>query len=171
MLLSPFDPLLWDRARVRRLFEFDQVLEVFKPASQRTFGYYCMPVLAGERLIARFDFKADRKKGTLHVLSCRFEGTNTSRPARAQDGEAARTALARYASALELKPKYREPSEGALILGAPLVRQSHGSGSGIARIINGVELSLARGRKSRPEERPRRKRNEKRGKASSGTVT
>lgn len=105
VLLSPFDPLLWDRARVRRLFEFNQVLEVFKPASQRTFGYYCMPVLAGERLIARFDFKADRKKGILHVLSYRFEGTNTSRPATARDGEAARTALARYASALELKPR------------------------------------------------------------------
>ena len=105
MLLSPFDPLLWDRARVRRLFEFNQVLEVFKPAARRTFGYYCMPVLAGERLVARFDFKADRKKGILHVLSCRFEGTNSSRPATARDAEAARTALARYAGALELKPR------------------------------------------------------------------
>ena len=55
--------------------------------------------------MARFDFKADRNKGILHVLSCRFEGTNTSRPAAAQDCEAARTALARYADALELKPR------------------------------------------------------------------
>ena len=105
VLLSPFDPVLWDRLRVKRLFEFNQVLEIFKPAAQRNYGYYCMPVLAGERLVARFDFKADRKKGLLRVLSCRFEGTNTSRPATARDGEAARTALARYAAALELKPK------------------------------------------------------------------
>jgi|GEM_PF-55650 len=107
VLLSPFDPLLWDRARVRRLFDFNQVLEIFKPAPQRTFGYYCMPVLAGERLVARFDFKADRKKGILHVLSCHFEGTRAPQPATAQDGEAARTALARYAGALALKPKGR----------------------------------------------------------------
>lgn len=105
VLLSPFDPILWDRARVKRLFDFNQVLEIFKPARQRTYGYYCMPVLAGERLLARFDFKADRRNGILHVLSCRFEGTNTSRPATAQDGEAARSALARYAGALELKPR------------------------------------------------------------------
>ena len=64
-----------------------------------------MPVLAGASLVARFDFKADRKKGILHVLSCRFEGTNTSRPATARDGEAARAALARYAGVLELKPR------------------------------------------------------------------
>jgi hypothetical protein len=107
VLLSPFDPVLWDRERVRRLFDFEQVLEIFKRAPQRTFGYYCMPVLAGERFVARFDFKADRKKGVLHVLSCRFEGTNTARPATAQDAEAARSALARYADALDLKSPFR----------------------------------------------------------------
>lgn len=107
VLLSPFDPLLWDRARVRRLFDFDQVLEIFKPAPKRTYGYYCLPVLAGERLVARFDFKADRKRGKLHVLSCRFEGTNNSRPATPRDREAARTALARYADALDLTPTRR----------------------------------------------------------------
>ncbi len=104
VLLSPFDPLLWDRARVQRLFGFSQILEIFKPAAQRTFGYYCLPVLAGERLIARFDLKADRKKGVVHVLSCRFEGTENSHPAVVEDGEAARSALYRYADALELRP-------------------------------------------------------------------
>ena len=103
MLLSPFDPLLWDRPRVRRLFGFDQVLEIFKPAPKRIYGYYCLPVLAGERLVARFDLKADRKRGILRVLSVHFEGTGADRPAAAQDGEAARTALARYSSALELE--------------------------------------------------------------------
>lgn len=104
VLLSPFDPVLWDRPRVRSLFRFDQVLEIFKPAPQRTYGYYCMPVLAGERLIARFDFKADRAAGKLHVLSCRFEETGSSRADSKEDVTAARAALTRYCDALELKP-------------------------------------------------------------------
>ncbi len=102
VLLSPFDPLLWDRQRVQQLFGFHQVLEIFKPAAQRIYGYYCLPVLAGERLVARFDLKADRKRGTLQVLSRHFEGDDTSKPASAADGEAARTALDRYAKATRL---------------------------------------------------------------------
>jgi uncharacterized protein YcaQ len=103
VLLSPFDPVLWDRARVQKLFGFDQVLEIFKTAPQRVYGYYCLPVLAGERFVARFDLKAHRNRGTLEVLSARFEATGRSRPGNTQDGEAARTALHRYADALQLK--------------------------------------------------------------------
>jgi uncharacterized protein YcaQ len=103
VLLSPFDPVLWDRPRVRRLFGFDQVLEIFKPAPARTYGYYCLPVLAGEALVARVDLKAMRREGLLRVLSCRFESTGTRAPGDAAEGEAARTALARYAGALGLE--------------------------------------------------------------------
>ena len=108
VLLSPFDPLLWERSRVQRLFDFDQVLEVFKPASARVYGYYCLPILAGEKLIGRFDLKADRKGGKLRVVSCRFEKTQSDRPGDAHEGQAARTALQRYSSAL-----------GLVLVGAP----------------------------------------------------
>ena len=108
VLLSPFDPLLWDRNRVQQLFGFHQVLEIFKPAAQRTYGYYCLPVLAGEHLVARFDLKANRKRGTLQVLSRHFEGGDTSTPASAAGGEAARTALGRYAEAVRLTVKKTE---------------------------------------------------------------
>jgi len=98
-LLSPFDPLLWDRQRVSMLFGFHQVLEIFKPSDRRIYGYYCLPVLAGDRLVARFDLKADRARGRLQVRSFRAE-----EPSNATDLEASRSALQRFADALALKP-------------------------------------------------------------------
>jgi uncharacterized protein YcaQ len=103
VLLSPFDPVLWDRRRVRQLFDFDQVLEIFKPAPQRKYGYYCLPVLAGDRLVARVDLKADWKTKTLNVLSIRVEEANLTGAGSAEAREALRTALSRYAGALQLE--------------------------------------------------------------------
>jgi hypothetical protein len=100
VLLSPFDPVLWDRARVTRLFGFDALLEIFKPAPQRQYGYYCLPVLAGEHLVARLDLKADRRQGMLHVVSAHFENAGGSEK---RDRKAAQDAALRYASALQLK--------------------------------------------------------------------
>ena len=104
VLLSPFDPVLWDRRRVRQLFAFDLVLEIFKPAPKRKYGYYCLPVLAGDRLVARVDLKADWKAKKLNVLSVLLEDANPAGTANAEAREAVRTALNRYAGALKLKP-------------------------------------------------------------------
>lgn len=66
-LLSPFDRLIHDRQRALELFEFDYTLEMYKPAAQRRWGYYALPILRGDRLIGKLDAAADRKAGVLRV--------------------------------------------------------------------------------------------------------
>ncbi len=66
-LLSPFDRLLADRKRISELFEFDYILEMYKPAGARMWGYYALPILYGDRLVGKLDATADRKEGELRV--------------------------------------------------------------------------------------------------------
>jgi uncharacterized protein YcaQ len=66
-LLSPFDRLIHDRVRAQALFGFEYVLEMYKPAAQRRWGYFALPILSGDRLVGKLDALADRKRGVLTV--------------------------------------------------------------------------------------------------------
>lgn len=100
VLLSPFDNLLWDRPFARRVLGFDHLIEVYKPAPERRYGYYVLPLLRGERIVGRADLKSERGSGELVVRA--FHRENGVRASNALD-DAFDTALDRLRRAIGLE--------------------------------------------------------------------
>ncbi|MEV6969503.1 crosslink repair DNA glycosylase YcaQ family protein [Hamadaea sp. NPDC051192] len=92
-LISPFDPLIWERGRTERLFGLRYRIEIYVPEPQRVHGYYVLPFLQGERFTARVDLKADRKAGVLRIPAVWLEpGADPEPTARALRAELERLA-------------------------------------------------------------------------------
>nr|WP_309127887.1 crosslink repair DNA glycosylase YcaQ family protein [Microbacterium sp.] len=92
-LLTPFDPVVWFRDRALRVFDLDYRIEIYVPAEKRRYGYYSLPVLVGDRIVARVDLKADRAASTLRVQSAWWEPQ-----ARQEDAEPIARELVRAAA-------------------------------------------------------------------------
>lgn len=100
-LLTPFDPLVRDRARLKALFNFDYRFEAFVPKAKRVHGYYTMPVLVGDALVARIDLASERAAGVLRIDRIWIEPGVPKR----RGGEQARSACTRLADQLGLALK------------------------------------------------------------------
>lgn len=83
-LLSPFDPVVWDRARAQDLFGFEYTIECYTPAAKRKYGYYVLPILHRGRLVGRLDAKAHRQAGLFQVLGIWLEPGEAVTPALAE---------------------------------------------------------------------------------------
>lgn len=103
VVLSPFDPVLRDRARAERLFGFAYRFEAFTPAPRRTFGYYVLPVLEGDRTIARLDARVDRDAAALELLGLWWEPHAKPTPARRRTLHHALETYAHFCGATTIK--------------------------------------------------------------------
>ncbi len=115
-VLSPFDPLVSDRARARQLFNFDYLIECFTPAAKRRYGYFSLPILHRGRLVGRLDPKAHRLAGIFEIKALHLEpGVPLDRELFA-DLAAAMHRLAAWHGTPEIQLRRSDPPEAAAML-------------------------------------------------------
>jgi uncharacterized protein len=125
-LLSPFDPLVWDRARASELFGFDYRLECYTPAEKRVYGYYVLPILHRGRLIGRLDPKAHRKEGVFEVRALHLEpGVRLTERMAAEVAGAIRD-LARWHGTPRIELRRADPPDALPLLHAALAAADAG---------------------------------------------
>ena len=104
-LLSPFDRLIHDRVRTQELFDFEYTLEMYKPAAERRWGYFALPILHGDRLVGKLDATADRKASVLRVNAVHQEVTFTRAITKGVDAELADLATWLGLASIERVPR------------------------------------------------------------------
>lgn len=104
-VLSPFDPVVWERARAQRLFGFHYRIEIYTPQEKRRFGYYVLPVLLGDTLVGRVDLKNDRQAGVLRVQASWAEPSAPADTAERLAGVLRSTAAWQGLDAIEVVPR------------------------------------------------------------------
>ncbi len=112
-LLCPFDPVLRDRKRLKRLFDFDHTFEGFVPAAKRRFGYYVMPILRGDQLVGRADPKFHRDEGVLRIHKVWWEPKIKVNSKLKRELEAACERLARFLGAERVEVISERPAGAA----------------------------------------------------------
>jgi len=118
--LSPFDPLVWDRARAREAFNFDYKLECYTPAPKRRYGYFVLPVLRRGELVARFDAKAHRRERVFEVKSFYVEPGVAVDESFAADVGAAVAECARWHGTPRVRIGQTHPAKARALLRAAL---------------------------------------------------
>ncbi len=115
-LLSPFDPLVWDRERASAVFGFDYRIECYTPAPQRRYGYFTLPILHRGRLVGRLDPKAHRRDGVFEVKALHLEPGVTVDDTLARDVAAALRACAAWHATPDVVIQSSDPPEAAAAL-------------------------------------------------------
>ena len=121
-LLSPFDPLVWDRARALALFGFDYRIECYTPAPRRRYGYFTLPILWRGQLVGRLDPKAHRREGRFEVKALHLEPGVPVSDALARDLAAALREFAAWHATPEVDLRWTDPPELAAHVRAALAQ-------------------------------------------------
>ncbi|WP_298014153.1 crosslink repair DNA glycosylase YcaQ family protein [uncultured Castellaniella sp.] len=117
-LLSPFDPLVWDRARALAMFGFDYRIECYVPAAKRRYGYYVLPILHRGALVGRLDAKAHRAEGVFEIKALYLEDGVAPAPRLVQELAAAIARCARWHGTPQIRLAHCQPESLAPALRA-----------------------------------------------------